>query len=586
MGKYLKKTSSAKKKEEAELERSYNSISPPKKKKSAKNRKRIVIICLVSLLSLAIVLCAGYLYLSNISLDWVILDNISVAGVDVGGMTQRQAIDALSAATEDTYGHRNMIVTVLDKTVEIPAEACSSLKIRSAVWAAYRYGHWGSESKRQEEQHKAITEGHEIDITPYLRLDTKAVKSKLEELGNHFNTTLSQSTYEIIGTAPDQKLVITLGVPEYGLNLNTLYNTVIAAYNTNRFEAEGHCGILEPAPVDLNAIHQESYQAPVDASFDKTTFAVIPHENGYGFDLEAAKAQLAEAAYGSTIEIPFRSIEPEMTADALSAVLFRDTLASYTATSGSSWNRDNNLKLACEAINGTVLYPGEVFSYNDTLGERTPERGYKPAATYMGDKTVDTYGGGICQVSSTLYYCTLMAELETVMRAEHSYANSYVPLGMDATVYWYSLDFKFKNNTNYPIRIEASASGGSTTVKLIGTDEKDYYIKMESETIDVYGYKTEYKEMPANNPEGYRDGQYITTPYTGYFVKSYRCKYDKQTNELISREFVEDSKYNSRNAVIVKIVEETPPATDGPDNSTGKPGTGGSITEDGALPPE
>ena len=293
MGKYLKKTSSAQKKEEAELERSYNSISPPKRKKSAKNRKRIVIICLVSLLSLAIVLCAGYLYLSNISLDWVILDNISVAGVDVGGMTQRQAIDALSAATEDTYGHRNMIVTVLDKTVEIPAEECSSLKIRSAVWAAYRYGHWGSESKRQEEQHKAMTEGHEIDITPYLRLDTKAVKSKLEELGDHFNTTLSQSTYEIIGTAPDQKLVITLGVPEYGLNLNTLYNAVIAAYNTNRFEAEGHCGILEPAPVDLNAIHQESYQAPVDASFDKTTFAVIPHKNGYGFDLEEAKAQLA-----------------------------------------------------------------------------------------------------------------------------------------------------------------------------------------------------------------------------------------------------------------------------------------------------
>lgn len=586
MGKYSKKSPRALKREVEELENSYKSISPPKKSKAPANRKTVLIVCFVALLSIALALFAGYMYISNASLDWVILDNISVAGVDVGGMTQRQAIKAITAATSKTYGQKPMTVTVLDQSVEIPADACNSLNVRAAVWAAYSYGNIGFGNKRQSERQIAMTEGYTVDITPYLRLDTNTVKTKLDELGSHFNTNLSQSTYEVIGTAPDQKLVITLGMPEYGLNLNTLYNNVIKAYNANEFQVTGHCGILEPSPIDLNAIHKEHYTAPVDATFDKTTFEVIEHKNGYGFDLEAAKEQLEQAEYGSTIEIPFQAIAPEMTTEVLSSVLFRDTLATYTAKSGSSYNRDINLKLACKALNGTVIYPGEVFSYNDTLGERTPERGYMPAATYMGDKTVDTYGGGICQVSSTLYYCTLMAELETVMRAEHSYANSYVPLGMDATVYWYSLDFKFRNNTNYPIRIEASASGGSTTITLIGTDEKDYYIKMESETIDVYGYKTEYKEMAPDNAEGYRDGQYITTPYTGYYVKSYRCKYDKQTNQLISREFVTDSKYNSRNAVIVKIVKDDPPPTTEPSDGPQNPGIGGGVTEEGGLPPE
>ena len=585
MGKYAKKSSTAKKREEAELEESFRSISPPKKQKKSGSGKTVIIVCIAAFLAILVALFAGYVYVSKASLNWRIIDGVSVAGVDVGGMTQSQAIDAITSATVNTYGQLSMKVTVLDKVVQIPADACGSLNVRSAVWAAYLYGNWGSSAKQESQRLIARTEGYAVDITPYLSLEENQIQATLQELGEHFNTTLSQSVYEIIGAEPDQKLVITLGIPQYGLNLTTLYNSVLAAYNRNDFDVTGHCGIIEPAEIDLGKIHREHYRAPVDATFDKETFDVIPSEEGYGFDLEAAKEQLSQAEYGATIEIPFQTFAPELTTEALSAVLFRDTLASYTASSGSSWNRDTNLRLACEALNGTILFPGDVFSYNDTLGERTPERGYKPAATYMGDKTVDTYGGGICQVSSTLYYCTLMADLETVSRAEHSYANSYVPLGMDATVFWPSLDFRFRNNTNYPIRIEASASGGSTTIKLIGTDEKDYYVKMESVTVDVYGYKTEYKEMASDNPDGYRDGQYITTPYTGYFVKSYRCKYDKQTHALISRDFVTDSKYNSRNAVIVKIVEPEAPPTEPPGTDT--PSTpGGGVTEGGELPPE
>lgn len=561
-----------------------------KKASQGSSRKVVVLICCIALVAIAAAVFAGYVYLEYMSLDGIILDNISVAGVDVGGMTQREAIAAVDAATVNTFPSSPMKVTVLDTQIEIPTELCGTLNVRAAVRAAYRFGNTGSEAKRKEEQDTAMSSGYTVDIIPYLNIDEDGIRAKLAELGENYNTTLSQSTWEIVGTAPSQALKITLGIPEYGLNLNLLYNKVLETYNQNQFEVTGHCGIIEPAPIDLDAIYQEHCTDPVNATFDPKTFEVIDGKDGYGFNLQEAKEKLASTDYGATLEIPFETYAPETSGETLKKYLFRDELSSYTSASSSSSNRDTNLRLACEAINGVVLYPGEVFSYNETLGERTPERGYKPAASYIGSETVNTYGGGICQVSSTLYYCALMADLEIVSRANHAFANSYVPLGMDATVYWDSLDFLFKNNTNYPIRIEASASGGKATVRLIGTDEKNYYVKMEYETLEVYRYNVVYEEMAPDNPKGYKDGQYITTPYTGYFVKSYRCKFDKYTDALISRTFEVDSKYNKRDAVICKITSNTtePTGTTEPTApSDPAPGIGnGGVTDNSGLLPD
>ena len=284
--------------------------------------------------------------------------------------------------------------------------------------------------------------------------------------------------------------------------------------------------------------------------------------------MEAAKKQLAETPYGTTTEIPFVAIAPNVTGADLSALLYRDELAAFSTSATSSSNRQNNLKLACQAINGIILYPGDVFSYNDTLGERTAEKGYKPAGTYMGGQTVQTYGGGICQVSSTLYYCTLVADLEILVRQNHGYNTGYMPMGMDATVDWGSLDFRFRNNTDYPIRIEASAEGSKTSVRIVGTDTKDYYVKMEYEVLETYGYSTVYETMKADNAQGYKDGDVIVTPYTGYLVKTYSCKYNKETNELISRDYVATSKYNKRDKVVCKIEQPETPAPSDPTTPT------------------
>lgn len=572
------KKSSRAQRERDELDTAYRKMAGSKRrtKKSKKsNRTAAVVAICIALIAIIIAVAAGYLYFMNADMDGVILENVKVAGVDVGGMTQAEAIEAVRAATTGTYTRTPMVVKVLDSQAEIPASNVGSLDVRGAVRAAYKFGNSGSQSKRQEEQQIAMTTGYTVDLTPYLDLNQSAIRSILNELGTNYSSTLSQSTYEVTGTAPNQTLVVKLGVPEYGLDLDKLYQQVIDAYSNNVFSVEGTCGMIEPDPIDLEAINSKYYVAPTDASFDPKTFEVVEGVDGYGLDLDTAKTTLEKAAYGTTVEIPFTNIKPEVTADKLSTMLYRDELATYTANYKSDKDRDTNLRLACEAINGMVLYPGDVFSYNSVLGERTAAKGYKLGPSYSGNKTVMTYGGGICQVSSALYYCTLIAELDTLVRENHSFASTYVPLGMDAAVSWGSMDFRFRNSSAYPIRIEASASGGNVTVTIIGTNEKDYYVELEYETISSEDYKVTYQAMSANNAQGLKDGDYITEPYTGYHVKTYRCKYNSETKELVSRDFIDESVYKKRDGVICRI--------DGGSSGIG----GGVITDgDGALPPE
>lgn len=119
------------------------------------------------------------------------------------------------------------------------------------------------------------------------------------------------------------------------------------------------------------------------------------------------------------------------------------------------------------------------------VGERTSEKGYRPAAIYTSGTTTDELGGGVCQVASTIYMCALKADLEIVERACHQFTVTYVPMGMDATVYWGYQDFKFRNNTEYPIRVDASVSGGYVHIKLCGTETKDYTIEMTYEILST-----------------------------------------------------------------------------------------------------
>lgn len=579
MGKYSKNNTRSRA-EDKELESAYRKVSGSKRakrKQKKANRTAAVIAICVAVVAILIGIAAGYIYLTQAMQNGVILENVYVAGVNVGGMTQAEAIKAVRGQG-DIYLETPLVVKVLDSQTELSPAYLGKLDVPAAVKDAYKFGNTGSQSKREKEQKIAMSEGYVVDITRHLGMDTEAIKRALSEFGAQYSSVLAQSTYEVTGTAPNHKLVIKLGVPEYGLDLNTLYEQVMDAYNNFTFVVEGKCDMIEPTPIDLEQILNEYYIAPIDATFDPKSFEIVDGKDGYGFDLEAASNQLKQAKYGSTVEIIFAPIPPKITAQELSTMLYKDILATYTASTSSDKNRDVNLRIACEAINGKILMPGDVFSYNETLGQRTANKGYKLADAYLNGETVQELGGGICQVSSALYYCAMISDLEILVRENHGFAPDYVPLGMDAAISWGSLDFRFRNSTDYPVRIEASAKGGDVTVSIVGTDTKDYYVKMEYDVLNTYDYAVTYKTFSANNAEGYKNGDYIVKPYTGYDVKTYRCKYSKTDDSLISRNFEDESKFKSRDGVICKI-------QGGSSSNTVKPGIGnGKVTTDGDLP--
>ena len=549
----------------------------------AKNRKIILIsVCAVAVVLLISIIVSIWFFAGAGSDDGLILNNVMVAGINLGGMTPKEAKEALHNATDNTYTKQDMVVELPDITLTFsPADTGAKLDVDKVVDAAYDYGRTGSSEEREAAKQASLTTTHHIPLLNYLNLDLPYIKGELDTYGAGFNSTYIPSSVEfdiekpILDAADDnfkenapcQVMTLTIGTPGRYLDMEALYNQILDAYSFNKFHVTAKMEEAEqiPEPLDLEALYKEHRVDAVAAHLDPETHEVIPEIYGYDFDLEKAQLLMEQAQYGDTIEVPFRYLLPEVSGDQLSELLFRDVLASFETKHTGNQNRNTNLKLACAAINGKVLAAGETFDFNTVVGKRTAAAGYKEADAYDGGQTVKTLGGGICQVSSTLYYCTLVADLEIVARSPHSYVSSYMPMGTDATVSWGGPHFSFKNNTNYPIRIEAKVEGGFVKVQLIGTDEKDYYIKMDSVVIGTESPETIYKEFEPDNEDGYKDGDVITTAYTGYTVRTYKVKYDKKTHELISREEDRVSRYKKRDKVIAKVEQPTEPPTEAPD---------------------
>lgn len=535
----------------------------------------IIAICCACVVLLIGILMGGYYYLLGGPDNGLILQNVSAAGISLGGMTPEEAKGALERATADTYTKEPMVIVLPDEELELsPADTGAKLDVTALVEAAYGFGRTGSLWERREARLQAQTTGYIIPLLPYLNLDTGYIKDTLVAYEKAFNTSLTQPTVKLDhpqpslspgSLDPDYKgtLLLTMGTPGRELDFNALYNEVIDAYSLNTFLITKECPVVDPETPDVEALYKEFCVDPVDAVMDMRTFEVKPETYGFGFDKATVEKMIRGAEFGQVLEIPIGYVEPEILGSELEALLFRDVLASASTYQYSGYNRSTNLRLACEAINGVVIMPGEIFSYNDTLGERTPEKGYLPAGSYMGTEIVDTYGGGICQVSSTLYYCSLYADLEIVERWYHTYNSDYLPLGMDATVNWGTLDYCFRNNTNYPIRIDAYYDDeGNVNVALIGTDEKDYYVVMDYSLLSVLTPEDVTQTMKEDNPKGYTDGEVIQYPMYGYIVETYKYKYDKATNELISCEYEDYSEYEKRDYIICKIEKPTEPPTE------------------------
>ena len=231
----------------------------------------------------------------------------------------------------------------------------------------------------------------------------------------------------------------------------------------------------QPKPIDIEKIYNEIRKDPVDAYYTKEPFTVYPSENGIDFNISIEEAKsIISSEQKEEYTIPLKILSPNVTTNMIGTEAFPDLLSTYsTKYAVSNRNRTTNLILAANKINGTVIMPGETFSYNKVVGARTISAGYKEAPIYVQGKVVDGIGGGICQITTTLYNAVLYANLEIVQRTNHQFIPSYAPASRDATVVYGAIDFQFKNNRDYPIKLVCSVANGTANFQIFGLKQDD-----------------------------------------------------------------------------------------------------------------
>ena len=522
-----------------------------------------------ALVLLAVVIFFGYgLVLKG---GDTIYPNVFVAGINVGGMTSEEAVAAVADAVAASYSSATLDVQLPDRTLSFtPDQTNVALDADEVIAEAMAYGRSGNPFSAVLNYFSCRSNERYIDLQTVLNLDTDYIRNRIDELAQEVETTLSPSKVDVNEAAGT--ITVQVGYPDRQLDTEGLYEAVYNAFMNSDFTTltwdyqETPCEL-----VDLTPYYEQYCTEVQNAEYDEETHTISEEVPGYGFDLEAAQQQLATAEPGSTVVIQMEDIEPEVTKLDLSSEMFGTALHKVSTKYAVNSNRTNNLDLACKAINGTILNPGEIFSFNDVVGERTAAKGYLPATVFVtGGASESELGGGVCQVASSIYYCSLFLNLEQVHREPHMYVVDYVDLGMDATVYWGSIDYQFKNTLDYPIKIQANIDGGTVNITFWGPEELDFTVETDYEILETYPWTT-VEQVDETKPVGYRER--TVSPYTGYKVVAYITVKDLDGNVLESREVY--STYRKRDQVyVVGPAEEVPdpddPTTD-PDDPTTDP---------------
>ena len=478
--------------------------------------------------------------------------NTSVMGVDMGGMTVQEAADAWRAAEKTVYA-TELVFT--EDGAEVTrctlAELGVSLSPGDAAACAYGYGRDGTLLQNAGRWVRSFFTP--VDVRPGMTVDDETLRARVADMVENLNCTVVDGGFTLTAEGP-QGPGLYITKPADGV---TLDGADLARQLTRRFEtcdfSPVECVYRQTGAetVDVAAIYRELHHEPQEAKCDKATGKPTQSFVGLDFDVDAVTAQLAAAKPGETFLANAEVTFPKVTTEMLEEAMFRDVLGTYTTKVSGSNARIHNVYLAAQCINGKIYNPGEEFWYNATVGERTVERGFGAAPAYVGGQTVDSVGGGICQVSSTLYYATLLANLKIVLRYCHQFAPAYITWGCDATVSWGGPDYAFRNNTDYPIKIVTEWKDNNLTTTILGTKTDDTYVKIVSNTLS----STPWQEITQVNPDlpWGSEPRVVQTPYTGYFVKTYRNVYDGEGN-LISSTFEANSDYEKRDRIV-----EVPP---------------------------
>ena len=519
-----------------------SNIVPVKEKKS--HKKAIIISCVILAVVIFILLFSTIFALFNNN-NTSIINNTYIKGLDVSGLDRDQAVEKL----------KNEFNGKLSKTITLKHNDYETQITLNQLELSFNFDKAASEAFSRSRSGNIIVDNYNIlfsmfvkqNITPEYTYNKDVLASIVKDIESHFDDGLVEPTYYI----EENNLIVSSGRDGNVVDvegLNALIDTIVADLDNANYNSEVPVTFKKASAVDIDKIYKEVYKKPVNATFSKDPYVIYPHTDGVDFAISIDEAkELYKNSSDGVVSIPLKILSPEITINELGNEAFPNELSSYsTSYSTYNYNRSNNIVLAAEKVNGTVVMPGEIFSYNATVGERTSSAGFMTAAVYAGGKVVDGIGGGICQVSSTIYNAALLANLEIVERDNHAFNPGYVPVSRDATVSWGSLDFKFKNTRNYPIKILCDGTEGEVDVVILGLKEENEY------DIDVISYVTRWisydtiTEVDPTLAPG--ETVVVESGSSGCSSVAYRIYYSN--GEEISRELLSYDTYSPHNRVI------------------------------------
>lgn len=594
MGKYEAR------RENAEVEKAYRQVTgtpapkkgaPPPKRSAAqlaaakKKKLMILIIICASVLTLLIGLIIGLIIYKNRSAgEETIHGSVYAGSLNLGGMTLDEAKNALHLATDDTFTKKDMVIKLPDGNITLsPADTKAALDVDAVAQAAFDYGRKGTAT------------GNIIPLLPYLKLELNYIKSTIDEFCTTHSSVLVQPSVTISGDRPaydsenpdlgvkHQTLTIVLGIPEYVLDGDELYDQVLEAYSMNTFTVQYKAPAQkEPDAVDAQSIFDEHCLVPQDATQDPDTLDITPEVYGYGFDVALLQEQIDKADYGETITVTLEFLPPEITTETITGGIVAEILAESTTTGSiESAERDSNINKAVEKLNGLKIKPGATFSFNEAIGSLSLRNGFKEAP--ISQNNGSAMGGGVSQIASALYRCALLADLKVTERHYHTYAVDFAEPGLDAFVDGQGKDLCFRNNTDSVIDLAVTYQDGTVNVKLQGVNNLGYTIVLQVEVLEQIAPQTLLQQMAEDNVKGHKDGDVIQEGITGYKVQvMVNALYEEteETNNLFSI----TSEYASRDEIKVKIDTGDTPGIEDP--GVEDPGTDTPLPppDDGTLP--
>ena len=535
------------------------------KNKNSRKKKIIIAAIIIFALLLSVLSTAFGI---GASINDKVINGISINGIDISNLTKQEALSKLSVELKDDL-NKEIILTKGDYTTKIDANSIGAqYNLEESVENAYNIGRSGNNIFINNfDVLKSLIA--KKDIKPSIQYNEDLLNKKLDEIDSEIPGRVINSNYKI----EDNNLIITSGYDGYRINRDEIKESIKSGLATNNLSIEIPVEEFHTDEIDIDSIYKEVYKEPKDATFNADPYELHKEEDGLDFAITLDEARAMVADRQDTYTIPLKVLKPKITVKSLPQEAFPDQLATYSTTYASSnYNRSTNISLAASAVNGTVFMPGETFSYNGTLGQRTTAKGYREAGAYVNGQVSTEVGGGICQVSSTLYNAALLCNLEIVARTNHSFEPSYVPAGQDATVSWKSPDFQFKNNREYPIKLVASAGGGRVTFIIYGVKSNDdYEVKIQSSKTGSIPFSTQYvndDSLPVGTTKVTQSGS------NGCRSVTYKILY--KNGQEVSRTLINSDTYNPHNQVIAKgtkpvEVQPVPTPTPIPDPTTSEP---------------